>query len=390
MIAYLDLPSGISGDMFLGCLLDAGWPVDQLQSAIALLGLAPDEWSVSASTIKKGHFRATLANITAKEGHKHRHLHHITDMITASALPASVKDKTIAVFSRLAAAEARVHGSTIEKVHFHEVGAVDAIIDIVGTISGLAALGIEKLYASPLPMGSGWTGGDHGKMPLPAPATLELLSAVNAPTRPAPGPGEWVTPTGAALLAELATFQQPHMTLQRIGIGAGTRDSEWPNIARLWLGELLSRGPMVQIETNIDDMNPQIYSVVSEKLFAAGAVDVWFTPIQMKKNRPAIMLCALAPSSIQNQISHIILKETTTLGVRVTPIERHEALREMKTVSTPYGTLSVKLKRLDGELIAAAPEFEDCKSAAAKSNVPVRQVLESAIAAAQSLLPPQP
>ncbi len=247
MIAYLDLPSGISGDMFLGCLVDGGWSLAQLEATIAALGLPAGSWQVQARTVMKGPLRATLVDVQAPVGDAHRHHHDIRQIIEQATWPTIVKDQAIAVFTRLAQADAAVHGSTVAAVHFHEVGALDAIIDIVGVCAGLQALGVEQLYASGAPLGEGWTNSAHGRIPLPAPATLALLTAVGAPTRPAPGPGELVTPTGAALLAELAIFRQPRLQLQRIGIGAGQKEFAWPNIARLWLGEPVDEGHLVQI-----------------------------------------------------------------------------------------------------------------------------------------------
>ncbi|HVT81784.1 MAG TPA: nickel pincer cofactor biosynthesis protein LarC [Phycisphaerae bacterium] len=391
MIAYLDTPSGISGDIFLGCLLDAGWPLDRLHFAIAQLRLPANEYSIDARTIMKGPLRATLADVQTSESSSHRHLADIQKIIESSDLPQIVKQNALATFSRLADAEAKVHGTTRDKIHFHEVGAMDAIIDIVGTCAGIHDLGIEKLHASTLPLGPGWTKSEHGQIPLPAPATLELLAAAKAPTRPAPGPGEWVTPTGAALVCTLATFSQPPMQLEKIGTGAGTKDAPWPNVARLWLGTPLptSGGDLVQLETNIDDMNPQLYAAVSEKLFAAGAKDVWFTPIQMKKNRPAVLLSALGPRSHEAALSNIILEETTTLGVRMHPLEqRHEARREMRQIQTSHGAVRIKLKFLNDKCLGANPEYDDCKALAETSNLPVRIIWEEALAAARQFFPP--
>ena len=387
MIAYLDIPSGISGDMFLGCLVDAGWSIERLKFTIAQLRLPTEEWSIEARQVMKGPLRATLVDVQAAEGHHHRHLKDIRAIIEASDLPKNVQERALAVFLRLAGAEAKVHGTTVDKIHFHEVGAVDAIIDIVGVCAGLAELNITKLYASPFPLGAGWAQTDHGQIPLPAPATLELLAAAKAPTRPAPGPGEWVTPTGAALVSEFAEFAQPFITLEKIGTGAGQKTTPWPNVARLWLGNAAARGPLVQLDTNIDDMNPQLYAAVSDKLFAAGAKDVWFTPIQMKKNRPAILLSALGSAASEAALSRVMLEETTTLGVRVHELDhRHEARRKMHTVETPFGAVQVKTKWLDDQAIAAMPEYDDCRALAEAAKVPVRTVYEAATAAAQALL----
>ncbi len=385
MIAYLDLPSGISGDMFLGCLVDAGWPLAALEATIAQLRLPTGSWVVEQQSVMRGPLRATLVDVRVTVGGHHRNLQDIRAIIEQSALPLTVQTRAIAVFTQLATAEAHVHGSTIEEVHFHEVGALDAIIDIVGVCAGLHELGIERLYASGAPLGEGWTNSAHGRIPLPAPATLALLAAANAPTRIAPGPGELVTPTGAALLAELATFTQPRMKLQRIGLGAGQKDFAWPNVARLWLGELVDAGQLVQIETNIDDMNPELYGVVSEQLFAAGALDVWMTPIQMKKNRPGVLLAVLAPASHEQSLADIILQETTTLGVRVHTVNRHEAVRDFVTVNTRYGAIPIKRKWLHNQVVGSKPEYDVCLQVAQQQGVSVRLVYEAAQAAAHAL-----
>lgn len=397
MIAYLDMPSGISGDMFLGCLVDAGWPLEQLRSTIERLGLPPGSWHVDQERVMRGPLAATLLNVEAAEGDQHRHLHHIAAILDQADLPRSVKSRSLAVFQRLAQAEAAVHGSSIEEVHFHEVGALDAIIDVVGVCAGLEALGIEQLYASSAPLGEGWTKSAHGRIPLPAPATLAILSGVGAPTRPAPGPGELVTPTGAALVAELALFRQPPMRLQRIGLGAGRKLFEWPNVVRLWLGqgEPSTRTAaqtdaqvetMVLLETNIDDMNPELYGSVSRALFAAGARDVWFMPIQMKKDRPAVQLSVLAPAGDEAAMVTTLLRETTTLGVRVQPLTRYAAMRTMQKVATSFGDVQVKVKWIDGKPVGAKPEHEECVRLAEEHGVPVRVVYEAAAAAAYNTL----
>jgi len=377
MIAYLDMPSGLSGDIFLGCLVDAGWPVAALRATIEQMALPAGSWSVSAESVMRGPLRATLVNVQTTEGDQHRHLADVRQIIQATDLPAVVQKRAVAVFTRLAEAEAAVHGTTVEDVHFHEVGALDAIIDIVGVCAGLHELGIEKLYASGVPLGEGWTMSAHGRIPLPAPATLSLLTAAQAPTRPAPGPGELVTPTGAALLAEFATFTQPRMQLQRIGQGTGQKDFAWPNVARLWLGAPVEQGALVQIETNIDDMNPELYTAVSQNLFAAGALDVWTTSIQMKKGRPGVLLSVLAPAAKETVLADLLLRETTTLGVRVHGVHRHEARREFATVNTPYGEVKVKLKWVSGEFRGAKPEYEDCQRLANQHQLPLKQIYDA-------------
>ncbi|MGH2543710.1 MAG: LarC family nickel insertion protein, partial [Ardenticatenaceae bacterium] len=300
---------------------------------------------------------------------------------------------------------------------FHEVGALDSIIDIVGVCAGLGALEVKGLYAGPLPAGSGFVSSQHGQLPLPAPATLELLARANAPIRAAPGSEEFVTPTGAALVTHFVQdrWRQPAMRLQRIALGAGQRDFEWPNVARLWLGEPfalsepsppgvveafetetglytadagaepLHRAVSTLIETNIDDMNPELYEAVAGALFANGARDVWWTPIQMKKSRPAIKLSVLAPKAQEARMAQIILQETTTLGVRLYDVRGYAAERRFEQVETPFGPIPVKLKILDSAIIAAMPEFESCKSAALQHGVPTRRVYEAATALAWQL-----
>jgi uncharacterized protein (TIGR00299 family) protein len=387
VIGYLDLVSGLSGDILLGCLVDAGWPVEQLRDTIARLGLAEGEWGVEARRVMRGPFNATLVDVRAAEGRTHRHLSHILGIIDAADIGPSTKQRAAAVFERLAAAEAKVHGTTVERVHFHEVGAVDAIVDVVGAAAGLEALGITRLHASAVPLGDGWADTQHGRIPLPAPATLEILAGAGAPTRPALGPGEWVTPTGAAILAALATFGQPSLRLERIGIGAGQREAAWPNVARLWIGSEIGGGTLVQLETNIDDMNPQLFAAVAEGAFAAGALDVWFTPVQMKKGRPGVVLSALVPRERQHDVAGVILRESTTLGVRAFALEgRDEARREVREVPTPFGPIRVKVKWVGADAVGAGPEYDDCARAAARCGVPVKSVHEAATAAAHQLV----
>ncbi len=386
MIAYLDLPSGLAGDMMLGCLVDAGWPVARLRATVQQLGLPADLWSIRHESVMRGPLRATLVHVDAVEGDRHRGLHDIHALINAAALPLAVRERALAIFTRLAAAEALVHGTTVDEIHFHEVGALDAIIDIVGVCAGIHELGITQLYASSVPLGEGWVNSAHGRIPVPAPATLQLLSTVSAPLRPAPGPGELVTPTGAAILAELATFRQPRLTLQRVGLGTGQKDFAWPNVARLLLGQAEDGSEFVVIETNIDDMIPELYGAVSEQLFAAGARDVWLTPIQMKKGRPGVLLSVLAPAALENVLADVILRETTTLGVRVRPVHRHEAQRSFTSVQTRYGDVRVKIKWLEQRVIGVKPEYEDCLRLAEHHAVPIRQVLATAQVAAEQIV----
>jgi uncharacterized protein (TIGR00299 family) protein len=379
------LPSGISGDIFLSCLVDAGWELSRLQAVIDSLKL-PESCKVEATRVQRKGIGATHVDVHTPHTHQHRHLHHIEKIINDADLPQTVKNRAIAVFTRLAAAEAKVHGTTIQKVHFHEVGALDAIIDIVGTCAGLEALGITQLYASPVPLGWGWVNCDHGQMPVPAPATLELIAAASVPTRQSPGGGELVTPTGAALIAELAQFRQAAMKPVKLGTGTGTRDPEWPNVARLLIGEPLDAAGIVEIATNIDDMNPQLYAPVMDKLLSAGALDCWLVPVQMKKGRPGIVLHILARAADEQKLASLVLRETTTLGVRVLPVTRHEAGRDFRTVTTAFGDVQLKLKLVDGKIIGATPEFEDCRKLADAKGVAIKDVVEAAAAQARALL----
>lgn len=403
-LLYCDCFSGISGDMFLGALLDAGLPLEHLEARFRQLGL-PEFAGVSARRVQKGALAATLLELHLHEhGHDHTHSHDhehehdhdhdhdrsyadIRALIETSALPARVKELSLAVFQKLAEAEARVHGTTPEQVHFHEVGAADSILDIVGAAAGLEYFGVEKVYSSPLPLGSGTVDTRHGRLPVPAPATLELLTAAGAPVIPSPARCELVTPTGAALLAALAGFTQPAMRLVRTGTGAGRRDLEWPNVMRVLLGEAdAAAGSHVEIETNIDDMNPQVYGAVMARLFQAGALDVYLTPITMKKLRPAVRLSVIARREDEERLCALLLAETSTLGVRVTPLRRHEACREMRTIDTPYGPVRVKLKLLEGRPVQAAPEYDDCARIAEEHRLPVLQVLREVEALAAALI----
>lgn len=385
--AYCDCFSGISGDMFLGALVDAGFPVDTLREQLALLNL-PEQIEIRVEETRKGAMRATLVDVITGESHHHRHLSDIVALIDGSDISEQVKRTSLAIFQTLAEAEARVHGTDLEHVHFHEVGALDSIADIVGAAVGLEALGIQRLYASAVPFSGGQVQTQHGTLPVPAPATLEILQKAHAVMSPSPAQVELVTPTGAAILATLATFERPNMMLTGVGIGAGKRDLPWPNIFRLILGESTAEAeyPMVLIETNIDDMNPQIFGHVMGRLFAAGALDVYLTPIFMKKNRPATLLGVVARRQDETALARLILAETSTLGMRVQPVYRYVAQREIQTVTTPYGDVPVKLKLLDGQPIQAMPEYDACAKIASEKNIPLADVYTAALSAGSALI----
>ncbi len=376
-IGYLDCFSGISGDMLLGALFDAGLSATALTAELSKLGAAG--WTIRAEAVTRAGLAATKAHVDLAEAPQpHRRLPDILAMIDAAALHAEDARRASDVFRRLAEAEAKVHRTTPEEIDFHEVGALDAIVDVVGGIVGLRLLGIERLYCSPLPAGGGTARSAHGVLPVPAPATLELLALANAPLAATPDrPMELVTPTGAALVTTLATFERPAMHVSATGYGAGGRDpEEWPNVLRLWIGEAIepARPAMLLIETNIDDMNPELYGYVQERLFAVGAADVWFQPIQMKKNRPGVMLSVLCPAPLEDTIAALLLRETSTLGMRVMPVSRHEAARESFEFTSSLGPATVKVKRLPGEPPRVAPEYDACRRLAEQHALPLADI----------------
>ncbi len=388
-LLFCDCFSGISGDMFLGALLDAGLPVEFLSQEYGKINL-PEFKGVSAIKVNKGALAATQVVFDLHEqqpdsqhSHSHhgghRHLSDIHQLVMASGLSKAVKHTTLLIFQKLAEAEAKVHGSTVEEVHFHEVGATDSILDIVGAAIGINYFGIQKVYSSPLPIGTGQVHTQHGLLPLPAPATAELISMAKMPIRFSPVTVELVTPTGAAILAALAEFSQPNMVMQRVGTGAGQRELEWPNVLRVFIGSPTGNTEeYIELDTNIDDMNPQIFGLVMAKLFEAGALDVYFTPIFMKKNRPATKLSVVARKQDETVLSTIILQETSTLGIRVTALHRNEADREIRMVDTRYGNLPVKLKKMNGKIVQATPEFDACAELAKQNGLPVSIVLQEA------------
>ena len=419
-IAYLDCPSGVSGDMLLGALLDAGLDADALHAVLATLPLPSDSYTLTAAPVRRGALGATQARVElARREHAHRHLSDVLDIIARGGVPSAVKDRASAVFRRLAAAEAHVHRLDLEEVHFHEVGAGDAIVDIVGVCAGLHLLGVDRLYCSPLPLGRGHVQTEHGLLPLPAPAVLEILAGADAPTVPHAAALELVTPTGAALVAELARFAQPAMRLERVGYGAGTRAEPAPNLLRLWLGRphpptpfpswgegeqrassplprtgrgVGGEGPgsietLVVLEANIDDMPAELFGYAVERLFAAGALDAWCSPLLMKKGRPAAMLSALCRPDDRAAVLDALLRETSTFGVRGYEVTRHAAARETREVETPYGVVRVKLKLLDGVVAGLAPEYEDCRRVAAEQGIALPLVYAAALAAAAPLSP---
>jgi len=379
--AYFDCFSGCSGDMILGSLIDAGLSLEKLEKGLRSMPL--EGYKLSAEKVKRSMVSATKFNVEIDKsaGQPERHLNEILGIIEKSKLPVEVKKTAGEIFLLLGEVESEVHNVPLEDIHFHEIGAVDSIVDIVGSVYGFHLMGIEYFYSSPLPPGSGTIRTSHGILPVPVPATLGLLARANAPLTGMPAAGqscELVTPTGAAIVTFLAKFGSPAMTMESAGCGAGTKDfKEWPNIMRILVGE--ETGPaekesLVLLETNIDDMNPEIYGYVMEKLFAAGAADVWFTPIQMKKNRPAVMLSVIASSHLEQELTGIIMRETSTLGIRVRSISRHVAEREVAEFKSSLGLVKVKVKRFQGKIVSIHPEYEDCRRIAEKQNIPLQEV----------------
>ncbi len=375
-LAYLDCFSGVSGDMVLGAMLDAGLPLGELQGELRKLPL--EGYELSSRKVTRSGLAATLALVAVGGERRSRTLADVLGLIEASSLPAEDCGKGAAIFRRLAEAEAKVHGETVETVHLHDVGAIDAIVDVMGAVAGLRLFGVEEVYASALPVGEGEVSGPHGRLPVPAPATLELLSRAHAPVRALEGAtGELTTPTGAAIVTTLAKFERPEMTVDRVGCGAGSRDVEGrPNVLRLWLGEGVasSTRPMVLIETNIDDMTGEMLAYAQEKLMAAGAADAWFTPVQMKKGRPGVMLSLICSQAQEEALARLLLRETSTLGVRVRPVQRWEAEREVLEFESSLGPASVKVKRLPSEAPRVAPEYEACKRLAEATGLPLAEV----------------
>lgn len=386
MLAYFDVFVGISGDMILGALVDAGLPLTVLEETVTALGIA-DEVQLQTQRVHKGGLAGTKVDVVVRgaAAPSPRRLGDILALIRESALPSAVRERAGQVFQRLAQAEAQVHGVSVEAVHFHEVGALDAIVDIAGAVAGLHALGVTRVLASPIPLSRGYTRATHGPLPVPAPATLALLSGV--PVRGLDVEVETVTPTGAALIATLAEGfgPVPAMVLQRIGYGAGTFDLPLPNMLRLLLGTPVDAPAGLQgeilslLSTNIDDMPGEWFGALFDALFAAGALDVWFVPVQMKKNRPGVMVQVLAEPTAVPALRQALLRETTTLGLREETVVRWCLPRETRTVETPWGTVRVKTARLPDGSEKATPEFEDCRRLAAAHQVPLREVYLAAL-----------
>lgn len=391
-IGYFDCFSGCSGDMILGALVDAGLPLDELQGALDGLGVSGIR--LGAERVKRGAFRGTLIRVATEEhGHPHRHLSHIRRVLDAAALPAEVRADAGRIFQRLAEAEASAHGVAVEKIHFHEVGALDAIADIVGATWGIRRLGLEAIHVSPINLGSGLVKGAHGTMPVPAPGTAALLAGV--PAYGSAVQAELTTPTGAAVLSTLAAGfgPMPPMTIERVAYGAGRRElAEQPNLLRLVVGATApshARDRVVVLEANIDDMNPQFFEPLLDRLFEAGVLDASLTPLVMKKSRPGTLLTVLAEPADAERLASLILTHSTTFGVRMGTAERWKRLRDFVSAQTPYGAVRIKRGWEGDRLVILAPEYEDCRRLALAAGVPVQVVHDEARAAAR-LLPETP
>lgn len=383
-VAYFEPFSGASGDMTLGALIDAGAPLDEIVAMLRGLGL--EGWSLTAEPASQNGIAGTQISVQADDTEHSRTWATIREMIERSSLPERVKSTAIRIFANLAIAESSIHGATVDGVHFHEVGGIDAIIDICGVACALELLGIEAIYSSAPRAGTGFAKSMHGVIPIPAPATAKLLAMASAPVPAADPerdevPGELLTPTGAAILTTLATFDRPAFTPSAIGYGYGRKVLPWPNALRVWIGETSDQPQAtgeVLIETNLDDMSPQFVELLIERLFEAGALDAWSTPIVMKKGRPALTISAIADASRKDAITATMIEQSTTLGVRVQPIERTKAVRRFETVVTRWGDVTVKLRAWNGRVIDVAPEYDDCAAIARAEGIPVREVWNEA------------
>jgi uncharacterized protein (TIGR00299 family) protein len=380
-IAFFDCFSGISGDMTLGALVDAGVPIDMLSAELAKLNLPGYE--LRAEKVKRSGIAATKVTVIVDQTvRKSRHLADILDSIGASTLSQSVKEKSSRIFTRLADAEAKVHGTTADKIHFHEVGAVDSIVDNVGAVIGLELLGVTRITASSINVGSGTIHSEHGVLPVPAPATVELLTGI--PVHQSGAQCELTTPTGAVIISTLGSSfgSMPPMKVERVAYGAGDKEFPgMPNVLRLILGQPVAyyeEDSSVVIETNIDDMSPQVYDYLIEKLMRQGAQDVYLTPIIMKKGRPAILLSVLTDKTKTDVMLDTIFRDTTSIGVRIQEVGRKKLFREITEVNTTYGKIRIKISKREDEVLTMTPEYEDCRRIAEEKQIPLKRVMEEA------------
>jgi uncharacterized protein (TIGR00299 family) protein len=379
--AYFDCIGGASGDMLLGALIDAGLPVAALEAELAKLHL--EDFHLHVAKVSKNGFAATKVDVHVHDHAPERHLREIREIVEQSDVSPGVKERAMRVFTRICEVEAGIHGMSVDDVHLHEVGGVDAIVDVVGVLAAVELLEIKRAVVSPLPMGRGFIRGAHGQIPLPAPATLGLLKGV--PICGSPLDVEFVTPTGAALLVELADAwgPLPAMTLREIGYGAGTRDLPIPNVLRIMLGEASAAGPwlsetVTMLETNLDNDRGEVIGHTLQRLRAEGALDVTAIPAQMKKDRPAHLIKVLAQPSDADRLEHILFEETSTLGIRRSDLRRDFLHRRFDSVETRFGPIQVKVATLPSGRLRATPEYEDCRKAAEKHGVTLQQVTHEA------------
>ncbi|HZK40963.1 MAG TPA: nickel pincer cofactor biosynthesis protein LarC [Atribacterota bacterium] len=386
-IAYFDCFSGISGDMTVGALLDAGLKIDTLEKELKKLGLSGYQLEVN-KVVKKG-ISATQFKVKIKEEGVERRFKDILDILEKSKLDEEVKKETEKIFFNIAQAESKIHRKDIDKIHFHEIGGLDSIIDITSAVIGIKTLGIEEIHSSALPVGKGFVKCAHGVIPVPAPATLELLK--NIPIYSGGIEGEMITPTGAGIISTLAKSfgERPSMKIEMTGYGAGEKEFTIPNLLRVSIGEKILKDEnlkdgylsdeAVLIESNIDDMNPEFYDHIMEKLFSQGALDVFLTPIQMKKNRPAHMLSIIVYEQNLKEILEVLFSESTTLGVRIREVKRLRLVQQNFIIATKYGKIKVKVGMFKGKIKNIAPEYEDCKKMAQQYKVPLKEVYDEAM-----------
>lgn len=377
-ILYFDCYAGISGDMTIGALLDLGVPLDYLRDSLSPLPLHLPDGALSLAETSRRGIRAARFTVRAQESPGHRSHACIAEMILRSTLPDRVKDLSLRIFLRLAEAEAAVHGVAVDDVHFHEVGALDSIVDIVGTAICIDCLGAAEFYAAPLPLGGGFVDTAHGRLPVPAPATAELVRGL--PVHAGITEGERVTPTGAAIISSLAsgTGLPPSFTCRAVGCGAGGRDfADVPNILRVFMGERsgsLACDEVRVVEAHLDDMNPEILGYLMDRLLAAGALDVAFSPLQMKKNRPGVRITVIAPAAGAEMVARLVLTETSAIGVRHYPAARLKLEREVAVRETSLGAVRVKVIREGGAVLRTVPEFEECRRVAEATGIPLQEV----------------
>lgn len=381
-IAYFDCFSGISGDMINAALINAGLEVKQLRTELDKLNLGG--YRVLTEQVMKNSLSATRFAVIEEETQVFRHLNDLTEIIDKSHLKEDIKTGAKSIFRKIASAEAKIHNQPIKKVHFHEIGAVDTIIDVVGALAGLKILGIDRVFCSPINVGSGFVNFSHGRYPVPAPAAAELLK--NVPIYSTDSGGELTTPTGAAIITEIAHGfgDMPEMKSECIGYGAGTKDFKQPNVLRVFIGKVLRAADLAMdmisvIETNIDDMNPQIYDHLFDVFFSNGALDVFLSNIAMKKNRPAVKLTVLCDTADEKKFSGLIFRETSSIGVRIRQEKRYKLPREIQKIQTEYGEIKIKISKLRGEILSRVPEYDDCKRIAREKGIPLKMIYDAVL-----------